>query len=316
MTTITQPRLRTRPAGLWGDAWRRLRRDPLAMVSLSVIAVYFLVAVVVAAMQTDAFQAALETFGVKDPAAEVPLVDPMLQYEKADARPPSRHHPFGTDILGMDVLVSTLNGAKVSILIGVGVALITVTIGLAIGTIAGYNGGVIDTLIVWLYTTVASVPGILLILSLASVLGRGYVTIYVAMSATAWVGVCRIVRGETLKHRESEYVLAARALGASGPRILVRHIIPNVFHIVIIQASLLIIGAISSLVILDYLQVGIQGQPTWGIMITESRDQLTSRGMWWPLAAATGAMFVLILAFNFLGDGLRDALDPRLSEGG
>jgi peptide/nickel transport system permease protein len=143
------------------------------------------------------------------------------------------------------------------------------------------------------------------------ILGKGAFAVYVALGATSWVTLCRLIRGEVLKHKDREYIQAASAIGGSDFRKLFFHILPNVSHIIIINTSLQFQTAIKSEVILSYLGLGVQGEPSWGTMIDDAKLELT-RGVWWQLVAATAAMFIIVLAFNILGDALRDALDPKL----
>ena len=148
-------------------------------------------------------------------------------------------------------------------------------------------------------------------MSFSLILGKGLTSIYIALGLTAWAGLCRLIRGEVMKHKNREYVQAASALGAGHMRKLFIHIIPNVTHIVIIRTSLQFQVAIKSEVILSYLGLGVSGQPSWGTMIDDAKLEL-ARGFWWQFIGATAAMFIVVLAFNILGDALRDALDPKL----
>jgi peptide/nickel transport system permease protein len=180
-----------------------------------------------------------------------------------------------------------------------------------LGALAGYFGGWIDELITWFYTTLSNIPSILLILSLSLVLGKGLVAINIALGVSGWIAMCRLIRGEFLKHKEREYVQAARSLGAGHARRIFIHILPNVFHLIIISFSFLFVSAIKTEVVLSYLGLGVQGIPSWGTMIDESKLEL-ARGVWWQLGAATVAMLIVVLALNVVGDALRDCLDPKL----
>ena len=144
--------------------------------------------------------------------------------------------------------------------------------------------------------------------------GKGLTGIFLGIGLTAWVPLCRLIRAEVMKHRERAYVMAARALGFSDARIIFRHILPNVFHIVIVNFTLRFPAAIGTEVIMSFLGIGVQGEPSWGVMINNARTRLW-QGVWWEMTFATLAIFILVLAFNLLGDALRDALDPRLREG-
>jgi ABC-type dipeptide/oligopeptide/nickel transport system permease subunit len=218
---------------------------------------------------------------------------------------------LGTDIFGRSVLYKILIGTRTAITIGFFVTAISVPIGVVLGCCAGYYGGRVDAFIVWIYSVLTSIPYILLIVGISYVLGKGILSICIAMGAVGWVGLCRLIRGEVVKHKNREYVLAARMLGASDARIMFRHILPNVFHLAIITASLQILGAIKSEVILTFLGVGIQDGASWGTMVSDATGELVN-GIWWPLAGVTLAMFALMYALNVVGDSLRDALDPKL----
>lgn len=265
---------------------------------------------------------------------DVPTFGDMADYENTNARPSvydfeanSFHHPkywLGTDWAGKSILYKTLLGAKASLTVGFMANVIAVPLGMILGALAGYYRKWVDALVVWLFSTLASIPGIILLIALkyafkgisgGSVLGldlTGIHGIYVALGVISWIGTCRLVRAETMKIRELDYVLAARAVGTPSFVILLRHVIPNVMHLAIISFSLGIIGAIKAEVILSYLGLGVDvGTPSWGSMINAARLDLFS-GRWWELTAAVVAMFFLVLALNIFGDRLRDALDPKL----
>jgi peptide/nickel transport system permease protein len=240
---------------------------------------------------------------------------------------PSSKNIFGTDFLGRSVLRKTLYGAKVSITVAFWASLISLTIGIPLGAVAGYFRGFIDEIIVWVYTTLSSIPYILLILAFALVLKdktvslkwmglgtfglSGIVAVYLAMGLTSWVGICRLIRGEIIKHKQREYVLAAKSYGCSDARIIFRHLIPNVFHLVIINFSLRFVSFIQAEVILSFLGLGEKSRPSWGAMIDTARLDLP-KGYWWEMTAATIAIFFISLALNVFGDALRDCLDPKL----
>ncbi len=278
---------------LWQDAWRRLNRDKFAMLCLWIVLAYATLALLVK------FGLVASTWG---------------QTVGKEYQPPSFEHWtlwFGTDIFGRSVLLKTLYGAYVSMTVGFLSSLIAIPIGVVLGALAGYFGGWVDDFITWFYTTVSNIPSLLLILSMAFVFGKGLWSMNLALGLTSWVGVCRLIRGEFLKHKEREYVQAAVSLGASNSRRIFIHILPNVSHLIIINFSFLFIGAIKVEVILSYLGLGVQGIPSWGTMIDEAKLEL-ARGVWWQLGSATVAMLFVVLALNILGDALRDALDPKL----
>ena len=268
----------------------RLGRDKLAVVAASIVAGYFLLALLSATGLVAG-----------DWGAEV----------GPSYGPPSGDFIFGTDIFGRSIVKKMIKGSEIAVSVGFVTATLAALIGIFLGSMAGYFGGRIDDTIVWLYTVFTSIPYILLIVSIAFVLGKGILSVYLALGLTSWVGICRIVRAEVIRHREREYVHAAQAIGGGHFRKLKKHIIPNVFHVVLINFSLQFQMAIKAEVILSYLGLGVQGVPSWGKMIDDAKLEL-ARGVWWQLAGAVLAMFVLVWALNILGDALRDALDPKL----
>lgn len=219
-------------------------------------------------------------------------------------------HLLGTDILGRDVLLQALKGVRVALLIGGFSSLLVVPLALAAGMGAGYFGRRVDDLVFFVVSTLSSIPTLLLLIALVMALGRGTLQVCVALGVTSWVSLARVLRGETLKLRELDYVAAARALGASDWRILTRHVLPNLMHLVVITFVLLFSRLVLTEATLSWLGIGVDG--SWGQMIDQARDELARDPIvWWNLAAAAGGLFGLILAVNLLGDTLRDALDPR-----
>lgn len=275
---------------LWADAFTRMSRDPFAMISLGIVILYSLIAVMAA-------------FDVGLPAWQ-PSVG-------GNHVPPNAEQWLGTDLFGRDVFAKIIHGTQIAMSVGLVTSLIAIPIGVFLGAIAGYFGGLVDDLVSWFITTFSSIPNIMLLISVTLILGKGLTAVYIALGMTGWVSLARLIRGEVMKHKEREYIQAASALGAGHGRKLFKHILPNVMHIVIINTSLQFQTAIKSEVILSYLGIGVQGQPSWGTMIDDARTELQA-GVWWQLVGATIAMFVIVLAFNILGDALRDALDPKL----
>lgn len=233
-------------------------------------------------------------------------VDTTRRYE-----PPSLRHWMGTDNLGRDVALRLAQGARIAFHVGVVTSLIAIPLGVLLGLLGGYFGGRVDSAVVWLCATVASMPGLLFVLAISLVVGQGLLGIYLGIGFTTWVGTCRTIRAEVIKHRDRAYVQAAKTLGYSPARILFRHILPNVAHIVLIQLSIRFPSAVSTEVFISFLGIGVQGEPSWGVMINNARLRLW-QGVWWEMAFTTAAIFVLVLAFNHLADVLRDRLDPAL----
>jgi ABC-type dipeptide/oligopeptide/nickel transport system permease subunit len=277
---------------LWQDAFERIKRDKLAVIALVVVVLYSIIAI-------------LSGLGL--------VAADWGQEVGGQYMSPNSANWLGTDIFGRDVFRKVVHGTQIAMSIGFVTTFIAVFIGVILGALAGYFGGYVDEFIVWFYTTMSSIPGIILLMSLVLVLGKGLLAVYIALGITSWVGLCRLVRGEVMKHKHREYVQAAGAIGCGHFRKLFIHILPNVFHIVIIQSSLLFQTAIKSEVILSYLGIGVQNQPSWGTMINDAKTELTrAEPVWWQLAGASVAMFFLVLALNILGDAVRDALDPKL----
>ena len=306
---------------LWRDAWRQLRMNRIAMVSFWIILAYLGLALygegvywyyqwrdtIPYYQQTHLGSEYLPPciFRAAE-AGELDAAGPFARVIKGLGR-----HPLGTDNLGRDVFQRTVQGARIAFQVGVITSCIAIPIGVILGCLAGYFGGKTDDFIVWLYSTFASIPGLLFILAVAMVVGKGLIGVYLGIGLTTWVGLCRLIRGEVMKHKERSYVLAARSLGYGPLRIIFRHILPNIFHIVIISFSLRFPAAISTEVFMSFLGIGVQGEPSWGIMISNARLRLW-QGVWWEMTFVTLAIFLIVLAFNLFGDALRDALDPRL----
>lgn len=222
---------------------------------------------------------------------------------------------LGTDRQGRSIAVRAFYSIKVAAQIGMITALISVLIGSVLGAAAAYFGGWIDGVVTWLYSTLSSIPYLVLLVLVAYVFSGGtldgtLVPVYAAFCLTFWIGPCRVVRGETLKLKELEYVQAATAVGFGRLRILLRHVLPNTAHLMFINFSLLFIGAVKSEVILSFLGLGVKEGSSWGIMISQSRQEVIN-GFFWQIGAATAFMFGLVLAFNVLTDALQDAFDPK-----
>lgn len=260
------------------------------------------------------------------------LLEPLTAGEEFSRR---LELALGTDRQGRSILLRAVYSIRVAVLVGLITGLLSVTLGTAAGLAAGFFGGMVDHVITWVYSTFASIPNIVLLILLAFMFDGGHIDrplndlsggllkrliggrldetlipVYLAFSLTFWIGPCRVIRGETLKIRELEYIQAATVMGFGRTRILLRHVLPNVAHLMLINFSLLFIGAIKSEVILSYLGLGVRSGPSWGIMISQSGQEVVN-GFFWQIGTATAFMFVLVLAFNLLSDALQDSLDPK-----
>ena len=252
--------------------------------------------------------------------ARVRDVTPAYGVVRPDARflPPLAASPadgqtylLGTDNLGRSVALRLAQGTRIAFYVGILTSLIAIPLGVLLGLAGGYFGGKTDSAVNWLCATVASMPGLLFILAIALVLGKGMAGLVVGIGLTTWVGTCRTIRAETLKHRDRAYVQAAKTLGYSPLRIMFRHLLPNVAHVILIQFAIRFPSAVSTEVFISFLGIGVQGEPSWGIMINNARTRLW-QGVWWEMTFTTLAIFLLVLVFNHLADTLRDHFDPAL----
>jgi peptide/nickel transport system permease protein len=236
--------------------------------------------------------------------------DPNFQDTTRRLEKPSSQHPLGLDDLGRDVLSRVVFGARVSLRVGFSVVALAALIGVTLGAIAGYFGGIADAIVMRTCDILLSFPGILLAIALVAVLGPSLNNVIMALVITAWVGYARLVRGQVLKVREMEFVTAAKALGAKSPRVIVLHVLPNIINPVIVMATLGLGGVILAEASLSFLGLGVQPPtPSWGAMLTAGRRYLGQAN---HLAIFPGAAIMLaVMGLNFLGDGLIDALDPK-----
>jgi peptide/nickel transport system permease protein len=235
--------------------------------------------------------------------------DPAAQDLPLRLTGPAPAHPFGLDELGRDVLARVLAGARISFLVGAAVVGVSAVFGTLMGALAGYLGGRVDDLISRLIDILMAFPGLLLAIALVAVLGPGFGNVLFALTIIGWVGYARLVRAQVLRAREFDYVQAARALGATTPRVLFRHIVPAALPAVVVQATLGMAGAVIGEAALSFLGLGVQPPtPSWGTMLNGGRAHLLDAP---HLTLFPGlAIVLLVLGFNFLGDGLRDVVDP------
>jgi peptide/nickel transport system permease protein len=269
---------------------RLLVRNPLALAGLALIAIFLLCAVFGPVMAPQ---------------------DPARIDLPSRLQGPSAQHLFGTDELGRDICSRILYGARISMMVGVTVVAGSLGIGMVVGSLAGYVGGWLDRMLnVIVMNAFMSFPGILLAIAFVAFLGPGLWNLILALVIGGWVGYARLVRAQVLAAREREYVEAARALGASDWRILVRHILPNIMQPVIVQAAIGMAGAILAEGTMSFLGLGVPPPvPSWGAMLNDGRSHLfdAPHVILFPAAA----VMLAVLAFNFVGDALRDLLDPR-----
>ncbi len=277
-------------AGIWHDFLRRLLRNRLAVAGGLVILFFFLV---------SAFPS---LFAPRNP--DRIDVTSILQ-------PPSAAHPMGTDDLGRDVLARVAYGARISLKVGFVAVGIATSIGLVIGLLSGFYGGRVDAVLMRFVDIMLCFPTFFLILAVIAFLSPSIVNIMVVIGLTGWMGVARLVRAETLSLRERDFVAAARAQGAGTARIMFRHILPNAMAPILVAATLGVAGAILTESALSFLGIGVQPPtPSWGNILTTGKNYIAFA--WWLSLFPGLAILVTVLAYNLLGEGIRDAVDPRL----
>jgi len=274
------------------DAWRRLKKNKVAMISLS-----FLIFLLLMCMFA-------------------PMIYP-ISYEAQDLmntnQGPTLAHIFGLDDLGRDIFARVWVGGRVSLTIGIVGAVISLLVGVLYGGISGYFGGIVDDVMMRFVEILVGIPYMIVVIIVSLVLGKGLGPLIIALCLTSWTGLARLVRGQVLKLKESEYILAAKVLGTSDFKIIVRHLIPNMLSIIIINTTLSIPGFIFAESFLSFVGMGIQPPNTsWGAMAALGQQQMTyyPHELFFPALAISLTM----LAFNLLGDGLRDAFDPKLRQ--
>lgn len=311
----------------WQRAITRFKRDRTGLIALGVVCLY----IFIGALETfrlpmgpaHAEESILDllTSGIPDERSySAPFSNQLITDTKVQPDPLNSHyHILGTEALGKDVFVQTLKACRTALIIGGLTSAIYIPLGALFGILAGYFRRWVDDLIQYVYSTLASIPEILLLVSILFVLKQkpelGLLSICIALGVTGWVSLCRLIRGETMRQTERSYVAAARALGQSHWQIITRHLLPNVMHLILINLVLGFSGIVMTEVILSYLGVGAPvGTASWGLMIDSGRSELSRDPVvWWNLTAAAVALFGLVLALNLLGDSLRRAFDPKRS---
>lgn len=274
----------------WKDAWRRLKQNKIAMFSVFLLIIVAIFAVIGPWLRPG--------FGVND-------VNTNLKNVSMNST-----HWFGTDSLGRDLWVRTWQGTRVSLVIGVLGAFIELVIGAVYGGVSGYFGGAVDDIMMRIVELLNSIPYLILVLLIAIVLGKGILPLIIAMTCTGWVGMARLVRGQILSIKEQEYVLAAHALGSSSNRIIFRHLLPNTLGVMIVDVTFAVPGYIFAEAFLSYLGLGVQSPNTsLGALCSSATGNLMfyPYQLFWPSLIIS----VIMLAFNLIGDGLTDALDPK-----
>jgi peptide/nickel transport system permease protein len=274
------------------EFWARLKHNRLAMVGLALVLGLFAVALL---------------------APWLAPYDPNFINLKQVLMPPSPDHLLGTDTLGRDVLSRIIYGARISLLVGFVAVGIATLIGLVVGSLAGYYGGWTDQLLMRLVDLMLCFPTLFLILAVIAMLGPSIWNVMAVIGITNWMGVARLVRAEFLSLREREFVAAARSLGASDARLILRHLLPNALVPVMVSATLGVAGAILTESALSFLGLGVQPPtPSWGNILTAGQANIEIA--WWLSLFPGLAILITVMSYNLLGEGIREAIDPRLSE--
>lgn len=276
----------------WQDAIRRLKKNKVAMISL-----FFLIFMVLMCI----FAPYIYPHPYNEQNIEITNQGPTLE------------HIFGLDDLGRDIFARIWVGGRVSLTIGIVGALISLVVGTLYGGISGFCGGIVDDIMMRILEILVGIPYMVVVIIVSVYLGKGMTSLMIALCLTSWTGLARLVRGEIIELKESEYVMAARALGTSPFKIITRHLIPNTLSVIIINTTFAIPSFIFSEAFLSFLGMGIQPPDTsWGAMASLGQQQMT----YYPheLIFPALAISVTMLAFNLLGDGLRDAFDPNLRQ--
>lgn len=274
----------------WQDAWKRLKRDRMAVAGLVIIIIIAIFAI----------------FG--------PVISPY-EYDEQNFdisnQGPTLTHPFGTDQFGRDIFVRVMYGARISLSIGLVASIINLTIGVIYGGIAGLTGGRVDNVMMRIVDILYSIPTMIYVILLMVIIGPGLKSIFITLGISYWVGMARIVRSEVLRIKQEEFILAAKVLGTSQRRILLRHILPNAMGPIIVTLTLSIPSAIFTEAFLSFVGLGVSApMASWGVLVN---DAISSLSLYpYQLFFPAAAICITILGFNFLGDGLRDALDPKL----
>lgn len=280
------------------DSWKRLKKNKLAMFGLFLVTVIVLCAI---------FADFITPYGPTDQLI-------WTEGIKARLASPSWEHPFGTDLYGRDIFSRVIYGTRISLAIALAATAISVVVGIFLGACAGYFGGWIDSVVSWVINVVYSFPFLLFIIAIVAYLPPSMWLTFTAIGCVSWMRYARLIRGQFLSLREKEFVEAARALGANDFVIMFKHLLPNAIAPIIVNATLGMGGIIMLEAALTFLGFGTQPPtPSWGNMISDGQRYLSSGEWWWAVFPGI-AICLTVLGFNLLGDGLRDALDPRLKD--
>jgi len=281
----------SRPSvGYWSDAWRRLKQNKLAMIGLVIIIIYVIMAI---------FGESMVSFNFRS-----------NDYENMNISPNSVHW-FGTDALGRDLWARVWAGARISLMIGLVSAVMQMTLGVLVGGVAGYFGGMFDLIVMRVTEILDSIPFLVFVILIMMVVGSGVIPIIIAFALTGWIAMARLVRGQVLQLKEQEFMLAAKSMGASSFRLIAKHLIPNMAGVLIVTLTMKIPQAIFAEAFLSYIGIGVMPpQTSWGQLANLGAQNMQV----FPYQLLIPAFFIstMMLSLQIFGDGLRDALDPKL----
>ncbi len=328
-----------KPVSLWGDAWRRLKKNKMALTGLCVVGFYLLISLLAPVLpiysysdQTivhqnlpPSFSSAGETLlrvrhaemfrqakaeGRAELSAKQTEELAALQNEIKTDTVHNRRYILGTDALGRDVLARVVYGGRISIMIGLVGTITSLFIGVFVGSVSGYFGGWIDNLLMRFVDIMYGLPYMLVVIIMMAILGQNMIILFVAIALVSWLTIARVVRGQVISLKNAEFIEAARSMGASTPRIIFKHVLPNTLGIIIVYSTLSIPGFIMNESFLSFLGLGISApRASWGSLVSEGVNVITLYP--WQLLVPAITMTVFLFAMNFLGDGLRDAFDPQ-----
>ncbi len=328
-----------KPASLWDDAWRRLKKNKMAISGLFIVAFYFALSLLAPVLPIYSYseqtiihqnlppslrsagsllirirraemlrQAKKDGRTVLSAAQEDELR--ALQQEVTESPASKRRYLLGTDSLGRDVFARVIYGGRISIMIGLIGTITSLFIGVSVGAVSGYFGGWVDTVLMRFVDIMYGLPYMLVVIIMMAILGQNIVILFVAIALVSWLTIARVVRGQVISLKNAEFVEAARSMGASTPRIIFKHILPNTLGIIIIYSTLSIPSFIMNESFLSFLGLGISApRASWGSLVSDGVNVMTLYP--WQLLAPAAAMTIFLFAMNFLGDGLRDAFDPQ-----
>ncbi|MGP1577028.1 MAG: ABC transporter permease [Treponema sp.] len=328
-----------KPVSLWEDAWRRLKKNKMALTGLCIVGFYFAISLFAPLLPIHSYseqriihqnlppsfsnagevllrERKMDMYRVAKAQGRKELSDQqkqeLLVFQRELKTDPvhDRYYILGTDGLGRDILARVIYGGQISILIGLIGTITSLCIGVVIGAVSGYFGGWVDNLLMRFVDIMYGLPYMLIVIIMMAILGQNMVILFVAIALVSWLTIGRVVRGQVISLKNAEFIEAARSMGASTPRIIFKHLLPNTLGIIIIYSTLSIPGFIMNESFLSFLGLGISApRASWGSLVSEGVNVMTLYP--WQLIVPASAMTLFLFAMNFLGDGLRDAFDPQ-----